>query len=279
MRPDAETNQAYVYCLAEAARRFEVDVLFTVAMSNHHHTGIYDRHGNYPAFLEYFHKLFAKCQNVLRGRWENFWSNEQTSVVRLVSSEDVLKKLTYAVCNPVQAGLVERALEWPGVSSLRPLLEGRSLTVKRPEHFFRQEGPMPETATLSFVRPQEFCELSEHAWRQLVLEKVKEKEKVFRRELAAKGQRPLGASAVVRQSWSSRPKTPSTKRKLSPRIAAKNPWRRMEALLSNKAFLKAYRAAREAFQAGIRTVLFPRGTYWLKRFADVVCEGTPYLAE
>src|SRR5690606_21167205 len=111
MRPDAETNQAYVYCLAEAARRFEVDVLFTVAMSNHHHTGIYDRHGNYPAFLEYFHKLFAKCQNVLRGRWENFWSNEQTSVVRLVSSEDVLKKLTYAVCNPVQAGLVERALE------------------------------------------------------------------------------------------------------------------------------------------------------------------------
>jgi len=61
MRPDPKTNQAFVYCLAVAAERYEIDVLFTVAMSNHHHTGIYDKHGNYPAFLECFHKLFAKC--------------------------------------------------------------------------------------------------------------------------------------------------------------------------------------------------------------------------
>src|SRR6478609_4721932 len=106
MRPDRETNNAFIYCLAVAAERHGIRVLFTAAMSNHHHTGIYDPDGNYPAFLEYFHKLFAKCQNALRGRWENFWASEQTSVVRLVGGEDVLSKLVYAVCNPVQAALV-----------------------------------------------------------------------------------------------------------------------------------------------------------------------------
>ena len=84
MRPDRETNNAFIYCLAEAATDTASRCIFTVAMSNHHHTGIDDPEGNYPAFLEHFHKLFAKCQNALRGRWENFWSSEQTSVVRLV---------------------------------------------------------------------------------------------------------------------------------------------------------------------------------------------------
>ena len=93
MRPDQETNNAFIYCLGESRlQRFGIDVLFTVAMSNHHHTGIYDPAGNYPAFLEHFHKLFAKCQNALRGRWENFWSSEQTSVVRLVDPHDVDRK-------------------------------------------------------------------------------------------------------------------------------------------------------------------------------------------
>ena len=84
MRPDRETNNAFIYCLAEAAARYRIEIIFTVAMSNHHHTGFHDPEGNYPAFLEHFHKFFAKCQNALRGRWENFWSSEQTSVVRLV---------------------------------------------------------------------------------------------------------------------------------------------------------------------------------------------------
>ena len=59
--------------------------------------------------LEHFHKLFAKCQNALRGRWENFWSSEQTSVVRLVDPNDIIDKMTYALTNPVKDGIVEKA--------------------------------------------------------------------------------------------------------------------------------------------------------------------------
>ena len=113
LRPDRATNNAFVYCLAVAALRTGVRVLFTAAQSNHHHTGILDPLGKYPEFIEHFHKLLAKCMNALRGRWENFWSSEQTSVVRLVDSGDVLDKMVYALTNPVKDNLVERVSETP----------------------------------------------------------------------------------------------------------------------------------------------------------------------
>ncbi len=156
MRPDRETNNAFVYCLAVAAQRYGIRVLFTVAMSNHHHTGIHDPEGNYPAFIEHFHKLFAKCQNALRSRWENFWSSEQASVVRLVDPNDVIDKMTYAITNPVKDSMVEKAHHWPGVTSLDALVHVRPLTAARPTHFFREDGPMPEVVSLSFGRPEGF---------------------------------------------------------------------------------------------------------------------------
>ena len=52
LRPDDVTNNAFVYCLGEAAQRFEIDIMLTTAMSNHHHTVLFDRHGRYPQFVE-----------------------------------------------------------------------------------------------------------------------------------------------------------------------------------------------------------------------------------
>src|SRR5215204_3006848 len=170
MRPDPETNNAFIYCLAEAATRFGIQVLFTAAMSNHHHTGIYDPMANYPAFLEHFHKLFAKCQNALRGRWENFWASEQTSVVRLVDADDVIDKMVYALSNPVKDGLVSRARQWPGASSLSALEHGKSLTATRPRHFFRDDGDMPERVSLAIVRPRGFEDVTNEAFASRVLE-------------------------------------------------------------------------------------------------------------
>jgi hypothetical protein len=83
-------------------------VVLPRALSNHYHAVIFDRWGRYPAFLEHFHKLFARSQNALRGRWENLWSSEQVCVVKLVSREDVMDKLVYTAINPVKNGLVDR---------------------------------------------------------------------------------------------------------------------------------------------------------------------------
>jgi putative transposase len=40
LRPDADTTNAFICCLALAAQQTEVQVLFFHAMSNHYHAGI-----------------------------------------------------------------------------------------------------------------------------------------------------------------------------------------------------------------------------------------------
>src|SRR4051794_20976949 len=161
LRPDAATNNAFLYCLIHAALRCEIDVLLPCAMSNHYHVVIYDRSGRYPEFIEHFHKLLARSQNALRGRWENFWSSEQTSVVKLVDRAAVLDKLAYVAANPVLDYLVERAHQWPGVNGLSALLNGRTLRARRPLHFFRPDGKMPDEVTMSLTIPSELGPTSE----------------------------------------------------------------------------------------------------------------------
>src|SRR6201999_337358 len=68
---------------------------------NHYHAVIYDRAGRYPEFIEHFHKLVARSQNALRGRWENLWSSEQTCVVKLIGREAVIDKLVYTAARPL----------------------------------------------------------------------------------------------------------------------------------------------------------------------------------
>ena len=38
LRPDDETNNAFAYCLADAAKRFDIELIVAHQMSNHHHT-------------------------------------------------------------------------------------------------------------------------------------------------------------------------------------------------------------------------------------------------
>ena len=275
MRPDDQTNNAFVYCLAVAAERYGIRVLFTAAMSNHHHTGIEDPDGNYPAFLEHFHKLFAKCQNSLRGRWENFWSSEQTSVVRLVDPADVVEKMIYALTNPVKDGLVEKAHHWPNTSSLNTLMHDRPLTASRPRHFFRNDGLMPETATLNFSRPAGFEELADKEFAAMVDARIRAAEEAAASERAQTGAHVLGRRAVLDQKWSDSPTSREPRRELDPRVAARSKWSRIEALLRNSIFRDAYAVARDALLAGNRAVVFPAGTYWLRRFVQATCEPYP----
>ena len=266
LRPDDDINNAFVYCLGEAAQRFGIDVLLTCAMSNHHHTVIYDRVGNYPEFLEHFHKMVARCLNAYRGRWENFWSSEQVCVVRLVGAEDIISKLVYVATNPVKDHLVERVHQWPGVNSYRALVTQRPVTAKRPDFFFRKNGKMPAAITLQFVIPPEFGAAPDVL--RMLAERVSEAEDVARDERLQNGRRVLGRKRVLEQQWSAWPKTKEPRRNMRPRIAARSMWTRVESIRRNQEFLEAYRGARLSFVLGA-TVPFPPGTYWLRRFASV----------
>ena len=269
LRPDPETNNAFIYCLAVAAQRHSVDVMDFIQMSNHLHDGIYDRYGNAPAFYEMFHKLLAKCMNALRGRWENFFSSEQVCVVRLETREDLINKLVYIATNPVKDGLVERVDDWPGASGYRALLSGTPLRAKRPKHFFAEGGTMPEEVTLHLTIPPELGDRDE------ILAEVRARVAAFEeqvaRERAASGRKVLGRYAVLRQSWRDSPTSRKPRRGLRPTIAARNLWARLEAIARDREFAPAHRRARLALRAGT-PIPFPHGTYWLRVHMGVPVE-------
>jgi len=109
-------NNAIVYCRAEAANRFDIDVVLPFASTNHHHTIVFDRRGNYPLFIEHFHNMLARCLNTHWGRTENFWASQQACVTRLLEPETVIAKLVYVASNPVKDRLFQYAHQWPGVN-------------------------------------------------------------------------------------------------------------------------------------------------------------------
>ena len=266
LRPDPATNSAFLYCLIAAALRSEIDVLLPCVMSNHYHAVIYDRAGRYPEFIEHVHKLVARSQNALRGRWENLWSSEQTCVVKLVGREAVMDKLVYTATNPVQDHLVERVHHWPGVNGLAALLSGRSLRATRPLHFFRTNGAMPEAVELALTLPLELGPAD------AVLAELRDRVRAVELERAAERQRTggrvQGRRAVLAQSWRDRPANSEPRRNLRPGVASRSKWTRIEALMRNRAFAVEYASARERWCTGAAAV-FPPGTYWLQRFASV----------
>jgi hypothetical protein len=58
---------------------------------------------------------------------------------------------------------------------------------------------------------------------------------------------------------------------LSPRVAALDKWKRIEALSRFAWFQRAYREAWNALRAGVRDVVFPAGTYLVRIELGVPC--------
>jgi hypothetical protein len=60
---------------------------------------------------------------------------------------------------------------------------------------------------------------------------------------------------------------------MSPTIAARGKWARIEALMRKRDFLNEYRRAWLAFVANPDGVVFPAGTWAMRRFAPVADHG------
>ena len=279
LRPDPETNNAFIYCLGLAARRAKVDILFVVAMSNHYHAGVHDPDGNFPVFAEHFHALLARCQNTHIGRFEAFWSSDPTSVVRLVEPQDVLAKMVYAYANPCAADLVDMAEEWPGVSSFHAAVSNSDMTATRPSFFFRPDGEQPESVSFPICRPRGFAKQTAEEWSVLVTEQVRKVEAEHRECRRSAGKSVLGRQAVLAQKPFDSPQSAEPHFGTCPRIAAKSKWSRIEAIQRSQAFVERHKDAIKSWMAGIADVIFPYGTYWMRKFARVLCDAAGTVQE
>jgi putative transposase len=125
---------------------------------------------------------------------------------------------------------------------------------------------MPEAVTLNLVLPPELGDPQQ--LRDELRQQVAAAEAAVAAERRRTGAGVLGRRAIQRQSWRDSPVSREPRRNLRPRIAARSPWVRIEAILRNREFLAVYREARVRWIAG-NAIPFPLGTYWLRRFAHV----------
>jgi REP element-mobilizing transposase RayT len=271
IKPSKRVNMVFAYLVGIAAERYDVQVHALCVLSNHWHCVVTDPHGRLPKFMAYVHKYAAKCINASLGRWENVWASEAASAVRLVDAEDAFDKILYTICNPVSSFLVDRRSKWPGLVADWTC---KPLRGERPDWYFRPNGRMPEQVTLELVPPACFDDEAPRALAKRLRSAAAAREAELRREAKEKRIGFLGAERVLQQRVTDSPQTIAPRRGLSPRIAAKDKWRRVEALRRLKAFVEAYRAAWLMWKAGFRDVEFPAGTYAMRVHQGAPCAAT-----
>jgi hypothetical protein len=136
-------------------------------------------------------------------------------------------------------------------------------------HFFRSEGGMPSSLTLRCVLPPAIG-LSRRDFAAAVRAGIRVAESGAADERRRTGGSVLGRAAILRQSPTDRPAPKPTERTLDPRVAARDTGARIEALVRLKEFRSAYADSRASWLNG-DDVLFPAGTWWLRRFSAVPC--------
>jgi len=271
LRPSRQVNRIFRFCLAVAAQRTGIQLHAYCAMSNHYHLVLTDPGARLPEFMHWMNKNVAKSINALLGRWEAVWAPGSYSAVRLADSEAVLKELVYVYTNPVDAGLVRRARDWPGALSLPSHMTAPPTKIRRTTGFFRDQGPVPSSAPLELSVPPVLRGGSDLVQR---LERmVRERERELQQQAQAKGLSFLGRKKVLRQSPWGRPRDAEPRRGLNPRIACRDKWKRIETIQRLKEFVAAYREARQRYLDGETHVRFPAGTYWLRVRLGVLCNG------
>ena len=271
LKPSPVVIAVFKFVLAVAAARYGILLHAVCVLSNHFHIVLTDPKAQLPRFEQFLDSLVARALNAFYGRFEHFWGPGSYSAVRLETPEDLLDKVVYTLANPVAAGLVPRGKQWPGVWSDPSQIGKGSEVVERPESFFKPDGSTPDSERLVFVAPAGFE--SAEAFRRALQAALEERERSVRAERKAKGLGFLGARKVLAQRHTDVPRTEAPRGGLNPRVAARDKWRRIEALRRLVSFLEDYREALGKLRSGIRDVVFPAGTYQLRVSLGVACAG------
>ena len=274
--PDDKADQVrnlIGYCLAYTAGKYGVRVHGCVFMSNHHHTDVSDPQGNMVGFTQQFHSLLARGINALRGRFDTVWACGKPCQTRRPSDDETLDDLVYTLTNPVSAELVKRGELWPGFTT-QGWRFGETREFRRPAFLFDPDGDMPAVVKLTLERPPILDELSDDELFELLMARVRGREKDKQSELRTAGRRFMGLEKLRRQRWSRAPSSHAERFQREPRVATTCRWLLQQELQRDRHWERRYADARASLLAGLE-VVFPAGTYWLRRYAGVRVEALP----
>lgn len=283
LNPDQarELERCYWYCLGLAGQRFGVIVHAGCLMSTHSHEVVTDVCGVLQRFLQEFHRLLALCTKALRGWPGAVFDKRSMGQHELLTPEATNEALGYLIANPVEAGAVRYAKDWPGAHTLPRDSGARVVKVKHPSHYFDPDNPeWPEVVALQLQMPTALeLDYGIALAQQRIAERVNAREHRAWQESRRTGMSFVGARRVLRQVHTKRARSYEAFGTLNPRFAtAGHRDAAAEAVRRLRAFNAEYDKALAAWSAGKRTVCFPIGTWWMRVCHEARCGSAPYRA-
>lgn len=266
LTPSREVNEAIGGVLGRALSLFDVEVFAFIFLSNHFHLIVRAAEGQLAPFMSHVQGNIAREVGRLINWRGAFWERRY-SAEPILDDESLVERLGYLLSNGVKEGLVRRACDWPGLSSLPELADGarREFTwTNRTELWRRRQKEPGASERACRVRYPVTVGVFE-CWRGLSAASRQERVRSLVREHEAgarllRGKRPVvGAAAVQRQQPQRRPV--HVKRSRRPMCHAATRAARQEYRRHYLGVVAAYREASRRLHQGEHSVRFPAYCY------------------
>ena len=273
LRPDDRLSSLMKYMLAHYAKRHGVQVHVFVVMSTHFHLVVSVEDGNVSDFMHDLDLLLSKEVKALRSAARGVtWEPGELSVVQLLDREALLEKMAYSIVNPVASGLVWLPHQWPGVTASVEELGEKVLEGERPPG--RSPKRWPEKESIQLTWPDWLADDVDDA-RSRIEAHVERMVEEAHAEAKRRGWKVMSARQAKRVSPYRASRTPEEPGRLRPHLAAGCPQVRRAGKIRLKAFRASHRECKQSWCAGDREVVFPAGTYWMKKHHGVRTEPFP----
>jgi hypothetical protein len=270
LRPGGAVNEIILGVLGRAQRRYAVRCSFVVFLSNHFHLLLWVQDAlQLSRFMQYVDGNIARKVGKLVDWPHGLWSRRYQAI--LVSNEEKAQvaRLRYSLSHGVKEGLVGRLSEWPGVHSLRAILEDKPLKGlwfnQTQEYAARNRGE--EYNRLKYATEEELVLTQLPCWEHLSREEYRDRIASLVEEIEAEGRAKreltgipaVGVAEIVKQSRHSRPN--QSKRSPAPQFHAATKSVRKVMWAAYATFVAAFREAAERLKAGDRLASFPIGSF------------------
>ena len=220
----------------------------------------------------------ALCTKAYRKWPEEVFNKDKTAEHELLSSQAMVESMAYLMANPVEAGAVRYAKDWPGAHTEPRDVGRRRVKVKRPDYYFDPNNPRwPEYVELHLTMPASLeQDYGTELARERIAERLRARERRARQERKRTGRPFVGARRLLRLAFTQRASSDEVFGALNPRFAAAgNRAAATQAIQRVRAFQTHYDRALNAWMAGRRHVRFPEGTWWMQVFHGARCGPEP----
>jgi len=269
LRPSPELNEIMLGILGRALALFPVELHAYTVLSNHYHMLLTPPDAEVLAsFMGYLNREISRRIGTLHDWPGGIWQRRYDSTP-ILGEAAMVARLRYVVSQGVKEGLVEKALDWPGISSTQSLLDGTVVEARWLDidayHRARRRDPSASRDDFIHVFPIElaplpcWAHLSPESHRRACADLVDDIESEAAADRQQRGVGVLGAACVCAQDPHHRP--PRLESTPAPVVHASSIEHRQLFLALRREFINAYRVGATKLRDGERDVRFPAHSF------------------